>query len=75
MVVVDNDCTLSTGSCAVCFSKRSLKVFDRLGCDDCMIDKGVSWNVGKVYLKDGLLYSFDLLSETGHRQSAFTNLQ
>lgn len=75
VVVVDDDCTLSTGSRAICFSKRSLEIFDRLGCGDCMIDKGVSWNVGKVYLKDELLYSFDLLPETGHRRPAFINLQ
>lgn len=75
VVVVDDDCTLSTGSRAICFSKRSLEIFDRLGCGDCMVDKGVSWNVGKVYLKNELLYSFDLLPETGHRRPAFINLQ
>jgi 3-(3-hydroxy-phenyl)propionate hydroxylase len=75
VVVVDDDCTLSTGSRAICFSKRSLEIFDRLGCGDRMVDKGVSWNVGKVYLKNELLYSFDLLPETGHRRPAFINLQ
>ncbi|AJW46510.1 MULTISPECIES: FAD-dependent oxidoreductase [Ralstonia] len=75
VVVLDDDCTLSTGSRAICFSKRSLEIFDRLGCGDCMVDKGVSWNVGKVYLKNELLYSFDLLPETGHRRPAFINLQ
>lgn len=75
VVVLDDDCTLSTGSRAICFSKRSLEIFDRLGCGDCMVDKGVSWNVGKVYLKNELLYSFNLLPETGHRRPAFVNLQ
>lgn len=75
VVVVDDDCTLSTGSRAICFSKRSLEIFDRLGCGDRMVDKGVSWNVGKVFLKNELLYSFDLLPETGHRRPAFINLQ
>lgn len=75
VVVMDDDCTLSTGSRAICFSKRSLEIFDRLGCGDCMVDKGVSWNVGKVYLKNELLYSFDLLPEAGHHRPAFINLQ
>jgi len=75
VVVVDDDCTLSSGSRAICFSKRSLEIFDRLGCGDRMVDKGVSWNVGKVYLKDELLYSFDLLPEAGHHRPAFINLQ
>ncbi|MDC6294645.1 FAD-dependent oxidoreductase [Ralstonia pseudosolanacearum] len=75
VVLVDDDCTLSTGSRAICFSKRSLEIFDRLGCGDRMVGKGVSWNVGKVFLKDALLYRFDLLPETGHRRPAFINLQ
>lgn len=75
VVLVDDDCTLSTGSRAICFSKRALEIFDRLGCGDRMVGKGVSWNVGKVFLKDALLYRFDLLPETGHRRPAFINLQ
>ena len=42
---------LSTGSRAICFAKRTLEIFDRLGCGDRMVDKGVSWNVGKVFFK------------------------
>jgi 3-(3-hydroxy-phenyl)propionate hydroxylase len=75
VVLVDEDDSLSTGSRAICFSKRSLDIFDRLGCGDAMIEKGVRWHVGKVFLKDELLYSFDLLPESGHRRPAFVNLQ
>jgi 3-(3-hydroxy-phenyl)propionate hydroxylase len=75
VVLVDDDCTLSTGSRAICFSKRSLDIFDRLGCGDRMVEKGVSWNVGKVYRKDELVYTFNLLPESGHHRPAFVNLQ
>jgi len=75
VVLVDDDCTLSTGSRAICFAKRSLDIFDRLGCGERMAEKGVSWNVGKVFLKDELVYSFDLLPESGHHRPAFINLQ
>jgi 3-(3-hydroxy-phenyl)propionate hydroxylase len=75
VVLLDNDCTLSTGSRAICFSKRTLEVFDRLGCGDRMVAKGVSWNVGKVFFKDEQVYRFDLLPETGHERPAFINLQ
>ncbi|MFP3740940.1 FAD-dependent oxidoreductase, partial [Burkholderia sp. SIMBA_019] len=34
VVLVDDDCSLATGSRAICFSKRSLDIFDRLGCGD-----------------------------------------
>jgi 3-(3-hydroxy-phenyl)propionate hydroxylase len=74
-IVVDNDDTLSTGSRAICFAKRTLEIFDRLGCGDRMVEKGVSWNVGKVFLQDELIYAFNLLPETGHARPAFINLQ
>lgn len=75
VVLVDDDDCLSTGSRAICFSKRSLDIFDRLGCGEPMVEKGVRWHVGKVFLKDELVYSFDLLPESGHRRPAFINLQ
>ena len=74
-VLIDNDDTLSSGSRAICFAKRTLEIFDRLGCGDPMVEKGVSWNVGKVFLQDELIYTFNLLPETGHARPAFINLQ
>jgi 3-(3-hydroxy-phenyl)propionate hydroxylase len=75
VVVLDNDNRLSVGSRAICFAKRTLEIFDRLGCGDRMVAKGVSWNVGKVFLRDEQVYRFDLLPETGHERPAFINLQ
>ena len=75
VLLLDNDCTLSTGSRAICFAKRTLEVFDRLGCGPRMVAKGVSWNVGRVFFKNEEIYSFDLLPESGHERPAFINLQ
>ena len=75
VVLFDNDNTLSTGSRAICFAKRTLDIFDRLGCGERMVAKGVSWNVGKVFFKQELIYSFDLLPDAGHARPAFINLQ
>ncbi|MBJ2157586.1 FAD-dependent oxidoreductase [Variovorax sp. IB41] len=75
VVLLDNDNTLSSGSRAICFAKRTLEVFDRLGCGDRMVEKGVSWNVGKVFFHDEQVYRFDLLPEPGHERPAFINLQ
>ena len=75
VVVLDNDHRLSTGSRAICFAKRTLEIFDRLGCGEAIAAKGVSWNVGKVFLRDELVYRFDLLPEAGHERPAFVNLQ
>ena len=75
VVLLDNDDTLSTGSRAICFAKRTLEIFDRLGCGQRMVDKGVSWNTGRVFFRDAQVYQFDLLAEPGHARPAFVNLQ
>jgi len=75
VLVVDNDDRLSTGSRALCFAKRTLEIWDRLGVGDAMVAKGVSWNLGKVFLRDQQLYQFNLLPEDGHERPAFINLQ
>lgn len=75
VVVLDNDHKLSIGSRAICFAKRTLEIWDRLGVGQRMVDKGISWNLGKVFLKDEQLYEFNLLPEEGHERPAFINLQ
>jgi 3-(3-hydroxy-phenyl)propionate hydroxylase len=75
VVVLDNDCRLSSGSRAICFAKRTLEIWDRLGVGQRMVDKGVSWNVGKVFFHDEQVFRFDLLPEPGHERPAFINLQ
>ena len=75
VLVLDNDHKLSIGSRALCFAKRTLEIWDRLGVGQAMVDKGVSWNVGRVFFHDEQVYQFDLLPEAGHERPAFINLQ
>jgi len=75
VVVLEGGSALSTGSRAICFAKRTLEIFDRLGCAQPMVDKGVSWKVGRVYFGGEEVYRFDLLPEAGHERPAFINLQ
>ncbi len=75
VLLVDNDDKLSFGSRALCFAKRTLEIWDRLGLGQAMVDKGVSWNVGRVFLRDEQLYQFNLQPEDGHQRPAFINLQ
>ena len=65
----------SFGSRAICYAKRSLEILDRLGVGQKMLDKGVTWELGKVFWRDKLVYQFDLLPEAGHRMPAFVNCQ
>ncbi len=74
-VIVDDNNTVSVGSRAICWAKRTLEILDRLGCGDPVCERGVSWKVGKVFFRDNLAYQFDLLPEPGHKRPAFINLQ
>jgi 3-(3-hydroxy-phenyl)propionate hydroxylase len=75
VVLLDNDDRLSTGSRAICFAKRTLEIFDRLGLGQRVVDKGVSWSTGRVFLRDAPIFSFDLQPETTHERPAFINIQ
>ncbi len=75
VVVLDDNDKVSFGSRAICFAKRPLEILDRLGCGDAMVDKGVEWDLGKVFFKEREVYQFNLLSESGHKRPAFINLQ
>ncbi len=75
VVLLDDADRIGEGSRAICFSKRSLEYWDRLGVSDRMTEKGVVWNVGKIFSGPELLYQFDLLPEAGHKMPAFINLQ
>ncbi|WP_166417886.1 FAD-dependent oxidoreductase [Cochlodiniinecator piscidefendens] len=75
VVVVDDNDRVSFGSRAICFAKRPLEILDRLGCGEPMVEKGVTWNIGKVFFDDRQTYEFNLLAEDGHKRPAFINLQ
>ncbi|MFI0397197.1 FAD-dependent oxidoreductase [Paracoccus jiaweipingae] len=62
---------------AICFSKRSLDILDRLGVADAAVDKGVVWNVGKVFrgADPDPVYQFDMLPVKDQKQPGFINLQ
>ena len=74
-VVLDESNIVSTGSRAICWSKRTLEIFDRLGIGDRVVEKGVTWKVGRLFHRDREVYAFDLLPEAGHKRPAFVNLQ
>jgi 3-(3-hydroxy-phenyl)propionate hydroxylase len=75
VVLLDDADRIGEGSRAICFSKRSLEFWDRLGIGQRMVDKGVVWSVGKIFHGDKQLYQFNLLPEEGHKRPAFINLQ
>jgi 3-(3-hydroxy-phenyl)propionate hydroxylase len=74
-ILVDDGDTVSVGSRAICWSKRTLEILDRLGVGERIVAKGVTWKVGRLFHRDRQVYEFDLLPEPGHKRPAFVNLQ
>ncbi|MEL6417759.1 MAG: FAD-dependent oxidoreductase [Pseudomonadota bacterium] len=74
-VVLDDNNVVSVGSRAICWAKRTLEIFDRLGVGERMLEKGVTWQVGRLFHGADEVYNFDLLPEPGHKYPAFINLQ
>jgi 3-(3-hydroxy-phenyl)propionate hydroxylase len=75
VIVLDDDNTVSVGSRGVCYAKRTLEIFDRLGVGQRVVDKGVTWNVGRTFHGEREVFSFDLLPEAGHHRPGMVNLQ
>lgn len=75
VVILDDNDKVSFGSRAICFAKRPLEILDRLGCGDRSVEKGVTWNKGKVFFDEREVYGFDLLPDPNHKRPAFINLQ
>jgi 3-(3-hydroxy-phenyl)propionate hydroxylase len=75
VVLLDDADRIGEGSRGICWAKRTLEIFDQLGVGEQLVEAGVTWKLGKVFLGDDLVYAFDLLPEDGHKMPAFINLQ
>jgi 3-(3-hydroxy-phenyl)propionate hydroxylase len=77
VVVLNKLDFVAGGSKAICFAKRSLDIFDRLGVGQAMVDKGVTWNVGKVFrgADPKPIYEFDMLPVKDQHRPGFVNIQ
>lgn len=75
VLLLDNDNTVSIGSRGVCYAKRTLEILDRLGCGEPMVQKGVSWNVGRTFFRNDEVFNFNLCPEPDHHRPGMINLQ
>ena len=75
VVVLDDSDRIGEGSRAICFAKRTLEIFDRLGVAEGLVARGVTWQKGRVFRGEREIYAFDLLPEGGHKMPAFINIQ
>ena len=75
VLLLDDDDTVSEGSRGLCWAKRTLEILDRLGCGQAVVDKGVTWNVGRTFFGEREVFRFDLQPDAGHERPGMVNLQ
>ena len=75
VLVLDDDNTVSVGSRGLCYAKRTLEILDRCGVGQAVVDKGVTWNVGRTFFGEDEVFSFNLLPQPEHQRPGMVNLQ
>jgi 3-(3-hydroxy-phenyl)propionate hydroxylase len=75
VIVLDEDDTVSDGSRAIVFARRSLEILNRLGLGKRLLDKGVAWKKGTVYHKDTPLFQNIIEGDSNQEHPLFLNLQ
>jgi 3-(3-hydroxy-phenyl)propionate hydroxylase len=77
VTIVNRLSFVSSGSKAICFAKRTLDIWERLGVATDIVAKGVVWETGKVFWgnRPEPIYQFDLLPVKNQKMPAFVNIQ
>ncbi|MBE7939548.1 MULTISPECIES: FAD-dependent oxidoreductase [Ramlibacter] len=80
-VLLDEDNTVGVkgaSSRGICYTQRSLEIFDRLGIYERIAAKGIQWSVGRTFAGADEVYAFDLRQQPGYKlscQPPFINIQ
>ena len=80
-VLLDEDDTVGVkgaSSRGICYTQKSLEIFQRLGVYERIAAKGIQWSVGRTFAGKDEVYSFDLRQNSGYSLSAqppFINIQ
>jgi 3-(3-hydroxy-phenyl)propionate hydroxylase len=80
-VLLDEDNTVGVkgaSSRGICYTQKSLEIFQRLGIYERIAAKGIQWSVGRTFAGNDEVYSFDLRQQSGYQlscQPPFINIQ
>ncbi len=80
-VLLDEDNTVGVkgaSSRGICYTQKSLEIFQRLGVYEPIAAKGVQWSVGRTFAGEHEVYSFDLRQQSAYNlscQPPFINIQ
>lgn len=74
-LVIEADTTVCKGSRAICLSRRSLEILDRLGALAPFLDKGLGWTAGRSFYQTTEILRFEMPHGSEQRLMPMTNLQ
>ena len=74
-VVIEADDTVCYGSRAICFSRRTLEIFDRIGVLDEILAKGLAWEGGRSFYRDKEVLHFKMPHDENQKLPPMINLQ
>ncbi|WP_050418951.1 FAD-dependent oxidoreductase [Bradyrhizobium tropiciagri] len=75
VLVIEADETVCVGSRAICLSRRSLEIIDRLGGLKPFEDKGLAWTNGRSFYGTDEVLNFSMPHDRDQRLAPMTNLQ
>ena len=75
VLVVEADQTVCVGSRAICLSRRTLEILDRLGALASFQDKGLAWTGGRSFHRSEEVLHFTMPHDQDQRLAPMTNLQ
>ena len=80
-VLLDEDNTVGVkgaSSRGICYTQKSLEIFDKLGIFERIHAKGIEWHVGRTFAGEDEVYNFNLRDRADFKlssQPAFVNIQ
>ena len=74
-LVVEADRTVCVGSRAICLSRRTFEILDRLGALAPFVGKGLAWTGGRSFHRDELVLHFTMPHDEDQRLAPMTNIQ
>lgn len=74
-VVLEADDSVCVGSRAICISRRSLEIVERLGALPAFVAKGLPWDAGTSYYQTTEVFRFEMPAHADQKLPPMINLQ
>ena len=74
-VLIEADDTVCTGSRAICISRRSLEIIERLGALQGFLEKGLAWTGGRSFYRDTEVLHFEMPHDENQKLAPMVNIE